>query len=131
MHNLVKDVFMFLACVIAAAILYFLFFGSNGVNVTSTTYSVDANWRGVLSLASDQVETSISKYYYDYCFTPTIKGNDGTDELLGFTSNMPSYSSEIEYTGFETTAKTSVSAKGYTTYSSSYAGYTNTKNNYD
>lgn len=88
MSKLVKDVFFTLMAVILAAILYFILFGT-AQKVESETYEVEGNWRGALFYASETVESSISRYYYMYCFLPSIQLNDRTDELIGFKSFTP------------------------------------------
>lgn len=55
-----------------ALMLYFAFFGIK-------------DWRGVLFYASEVVESSISRYYYEYCYLPNIHMNDSIDESLGCT----------------------------------------------
>lgn len=88
MSNLIKNVFFTLMAVIIAVILYFIFFGTT-TRVDSTTYEIQDNWKGALFYAAENVETSISRYYYMYCFLPTVQLNDRTDELLGYNSIKP------------------------------------------
>lgn len=130
MHKLVGNVFFLLMGVIAAVILYFVFFGSAN-DVDSETYEVKGGWKGVIGVASDGIETSIARYYYNYCYLPTIQGNDGTDALLGFTARVPNYSSEIETLGFKTTATNTTVSYSLGTFSSSRSGYTKTELYYD
>lgn len=123
MHETVGKVFLLLMLVIAAAILYFLFFGTVS-NVTSETYEISGGWKGVIGVASENIETSIARYYYNYCYLPTIQSNDKTDELLGYTSRTPTYSSEAEVSGVFTTSSSG-------TYSSCIHGCNGSKVNYD
>ena len=92
MSKLIRNVFFTLMAVIIAAILYFILFGTEQ-RVESKTYTVEGNWRGALFYASETVETSISRYYYMYCFLPSIQLNDRTDYLVGFNSITPTNTS--------------------------------------
>lgn len=130
MHSTVGKVFLLLMCVIVAAILYFLFFGTVS-KVTSETYEIQGGWKGVVGVASDGVETSIARYYYNYCYLPTIQGNDGTDALVGFNARVPKYSSETESRGFSTTATKTTLGYSLGTFSSSISGYTGSEINYN
>ena len=88
MSKMVRGVFFTLMAVIIAAILYFILFGT-AKKVESETYEVAGGWRGALFYASETVESSISRYYYMYCYLPSIQLNDRIDELLGFNSFTP------------------------------------------
>lgn len=130
MHSTVGKVFFLLMGVIIGAILYFLFFGTVS-DVKSETYEVKGGWKGVIGIASDSVETSIARYYYNYCYLPTIQGNDGTDALIGFTARVPKYSSETESKGFSTTVTKSTLGYSLGTFTSSMSGYNGSKVNYN
>lgn len=130
MHSTVGKVFILLMLVIAAAILYFIFFGTVD-DVKSETYEAKGGYKGVIGVASDTIETSIARYYYNYCFLPTIQGNDGTDAIIGFNSRKPNYSSEIENLGFSATGSKNSSSSNLGTFSSSISGYTGSKSNYN
>ena len=44
--------------------------------------TANLHWKGALWYAAEQLETPISKYYYEYCFLPNIHSNDYVDEAL-------------------------------------------------
>ena len=116
--------------VVIAAILYFIFFGATNT-VSSETYEVQGGWKGLIGVASDSIEISVSRYYYNYCFLPTLTMNDSTDSLLGYDKRDVNYSSEIESEGFTTSITSTSSTKGLASYSSSYSGWSKSKVNYD
>ena len=67
LHNTVRNVFFLIMAVVIAAILYFIFFGATNT-VSSETYEVQGGWKGLIGVASDSIEISVSRYYYNYCF---------------------------------------------------------------
>lgn len=88
MNKMVKDVFLVLMGVIVALILYYIFFGAtnwNGTSIdhigdgTQANYSVDTQWMGLVSYMSASVELSMSRYYYEYCYVPSVHSNDAFD----------------------------------------------------
>ena len=88
MNKMVKDVFLVLMGVIVALILYYIFFGAtnwtgNKINEigsgTQATYRTDGQWMGLISYMSASVELSLSRYYYDYCYIPSVHSNDAID----------------------------------------------------
>ena len=76
MNDLVKNAFLMIMGATVAVILYWVFFG-NGV------------WRGVIWFAADAVESSISRYYYEFCYLPNAHVNDYMDESLGCSIIFP------------------------------------------
>lgn len=72
MSSMVKNVFLTLMGSIVAVMLYGMFFGVG-------------EWNGALFYASKVVESSISRYYYEYCYLPNMHMNDSIDESLGCT----------------------------------------------
>lgn len=85
LHKILKGVFALIGCAVLMAILYFILFGGKAINFQSTTYSAVSDWEGVLFYASRQMEHPISKYYYSYCYLPSIHMDDSIDESLGGT----------------------------------------------
>lgn len=74
MHKLVKNVFLMLLGCVVALILYFVFFGVN-----LTPYG---NWEGLIYYSARAIETPISRYYYEYCYLPSMHSNDAIDKAL-------------------------------------------------
>ena len=130
MHSVVGKAFLVLMGAIIGAIFYFIFFGTVA-DVKSETYEIDGGWKGVIGVASDSIETSVARYYYNYCYLPTIQGNDGTDAMIGFNARIPNYSSEVESRGFSTTATKSTLGYSLGTFSSSMSGYSGIEVNYN
>lgn len=130
MTSTVRNVFFILMFAIIGAILYFIFFGTTNT-VTSETYEVQGGWKGVLGVASDSIEVSIARYYYNYCFLPTVNVNNATDTLLGFNSRDVKYSSEVESLGFNTTKTNTVPTKGIASFHSEVSGWTQSDVNYE
>lgn len=103
MHNMVKEAFLLIMMVTIAALMYFVLFGSwdndgflsektfiyEGEDAgVGTTYNGSAkgsnkSWQGVLWYAARVIENPIAFYYYNYCLTPNVHGNDYLDMELG------------------------------------------------
>ena len=93
MDKFVKNVFLVLLYATIAFVLYYIFFGNynrQGVEVDGRVndYVVSSNdasvrWKGVLFVAADNIQTSIAKYYYDYCYLPTVYDTEYIDAALG------------------------------------------------
>lgn len=86
MNKLVKDVFLMLLGVVVALVLYVLLFGTqnfDGNTVDGVT--VYNRWDGALWTAARAVETPIARYYYEYCYLPTVRSTDYIDTELGCT----------------------------------------------
>lgn len=86
LHKIVKDVFFGLMCAIIAFMLYYALFGSTKLN--GTAVENQDSWKGALFYASEQMEYPVAKYYYSYCFLPSVHVDDGVDEQLGFNVAM-------------------------------------------
>lgn len=90
MNSMVKNVFLTLAGAVAAAVLYVLLFGAVNLegeqiatpDVAGFSYNL-SNWKGALWYAAEFIETPISMYYYNYCYTPNVHANDYVDDQLG------------------------------------------------
>lgn len=134
MENYVREVFFILMASVVAVILIFIFWGNDSdivlLETSDSEISIPA-YKGVLGNASDVVEESIAKYYYEYCFKPAVGVNDGTDTQLGYSSKTPDYTCKIDTDGLSATStRTSTSTYKVATYSASYTGYTQTEENY-
>lgn len=102
MNSLVKNVFLALLGVIVALVLYYICFGAtnwtgNTIDKigsgTQTTYTTDGTWMGLVSYMCASVELSISRYYYEYCYLPSVHSNDAIDLDLVRGDNSDGYSS--------------------------------------
>lgn len=82
-NKVLKGVFAGIGCAVLMAILYFILFGGKAIDFQGTTYSAGSDWEGVLFYASRQIEHPISKYYYSYCYLPSIHMEDSVDISLG------------------------------------------------
>lgn len=92
MHKLVKNVFLMILGVTVALILYFVFFGVN--------LAPYGTWEGLIYHSARAIETPISRYYYEYCYLPSIHSNDAVDSALGGTStvsNIQQTPSDLNY----------------------------------
>lgn len=99
-ENTVKNVFLALMGAIVAVILYLIMFGwgngdyrflSTGVIKSDVNTGVGANvnktqFDGVIFIAARNIEGSIARYYYEYCYLPNAHVNDGYDMALGYIS---------------------------------------------
>ena len=92
MDKYVKNVFLVLLYATIAFLFYFIFFGNFSLRGDSrdgrvNNYTVKAGdssqWRGVLFIASENVEISIADYYYKYCYLPSVLDDIYVDEALG------------------------------------------------
>ena len=83
LNKVLKGVFAGIGCAVLMAILYFILFGGKAINFQGKTYSTGSDWEGVLFYASRQIEHPISKYYYSYCYLPSIHMEDSVDRALG------------------------------------------------
>lgn len=102
MSGMVRNVFFLIMGSVAAVAMYVILFGS--FFDSKGTYSEDI-WKGALYTSTEAVQTSIAKYYYDYCFIPTIQSHANTDSLLGFDIQTPSSSGMIGKVNFKATIK--------------------------
>lgn len=73
MDSFVKNLFLTLMGALVALFLFWLFFGVK---------QTDTWWKGALWIATESVEVGISKYYYEYCYLPTIHSSDGVDKSI-------------------------------------------------
>ena len=99
-ENTVKNVFLALMGAIVAIILYLIMFGwgngdyrflSMGGTSSDVNSSVGAKvntpqFDGVIFIAAHNIEGSIARYYYEYCYLPNAHVNDGYDMALGYIS---------------------------------------------
>lgn len=100
-ENMVKNVFLALMGAIVAIILYLIMFGwgndanrflsnkdTNKTNINKEAGAqVDSSkFEGVIFLAAHNIEGSIARYYYEYCYLPNAHVNDGYDMALGYIS---------------------------------------------
>lgn len=83
LNKVLKGVFAVIGCAVLMAILYFILFGGKAIDFQGKTYSAGSDWEGVLFYASRQIEHPISKYYYSYCYLPSIHMEDSVDSSLG------------------------------------------------
>lgn len=86
-RTLVKNAFLLIMAVMIAMSLYYICFGQ-----------ASTGWRGLMFYSAEVVESSISRYYYEYCYLPNIHANDGLDEALGChigVSNIQSTGTEL------------------------------------
>ena len=84
-EQFVKAVFLTIMGSTVALFLYWIIFGQSLGNY-SPFFVSDPNtekWEGVLFYAAEAVETPISRYYYDYCYTPSIMEYSYMDSYLG------------------------------------------------
>lgn len=76
---------------VVATVLYFILFGTtnlNGDTVLKTSNASHAltfvsEWKGALWYMANAVEQPVSRYYYYYCFAPSIHSTDYLDVSLG------------------------------------------------
>lgn len=76
---------------VVATLLYLIFFGTTDlagnssmqVNNGSHVMKFTSEWKGVLFYMAEAVQTPTAKYYYDYCFNPSIHSTDYLDLSLG------------------------------------------------
>ena len=99
-ENMVKNVFLALMGAIVAIILYLIMFGwgngdyrflstggtSSDVNSSVGAYVNKSQFDGVVFIAARNIEGSIARYYYEYCYLPNAHVNDGYDMALGYIS---------------------------------------------
>lgn len=94
MNSLVKNAFLVLMGAVVATLLYFIFFGTTDlagnssmqVNEGSHVMTFAREWKGALFYMAEAVQTPTAKYYYDYCFNPSIHSTDYLDMSLGCTA---------------------------------------------
>jgi hypothetical protein len=88
MNSLVKNVFLSIMGIIVALILYYICFGATswtGKTIdkigsgTQATYETDGKWMGLVSYMCASVELSLSRYYFDYCYIPSVHSGDAID----------------------------------------------------
>lgn len=132
MTSTIKNVFFILMFAVIGAILYLIFFGWN-TKVTDTTYeTVQNSYIGVLGHMSVAVEGSISSYYNEYVFVPTVKTSNALAvKYLGLTDKVDSINLATNF-GVNTTSSTPVvSGDVKAVYTSYYNGYSNSSANYE
>lgn len=89
MNGLVKNAFLVIMGVTVAMLLYFALFGTVDLDGNSLVGNKTGNieqtsyWRGALWYAAEAMENPISRYYYEYCYLPSIHKDDYVDEALG------------------------------------------------
>lgn len=83
LNKVLKGVFAGIGCAVLMAILYFILFGGKAIDFQGKTYSAGSDWEGALFYASRQIEHPISKYYYSYCYLPSVHMEDSVDISLG------------------------------------------------
>ena len=89
MNNLVKNAFLVIMGVTVAMLLYLALFGTYDLNGNSLVGTKTGNitqlseWKGALWFAAEAMENPISRYYYEYCYLPSLHKNDYVDEALG------------------------------------------------
>lgn len=95
MSKIVKNAFFFLMAAVVMAILYFILFGwgyntymgADGFVADNNMQTGMIRYRGALYVAAETVESSIARYYYEYCFLPNVHATDGLVNALGASAN--------------------------------------------
>lgn len=119
MNSLVKNVFLMIMGIVVAMVLYVAFFGIGAVSDTNFSPGVevdaDNNWKGILWIAAERIETPISHYYYAYCYTPNVSGYDYVTKALGASISDTSHGNCREAGVDYPNEITVPSSKGYST----------------
>lgn len=116
MNNLVKNVFLVWIGVVVAMLLYMALFGTYDLDGNSIVGTKTGNitqtseWKGALWYAAETIEHPISKYYFDYCYLPTLHETDYVDlALTSITDNTTDLSSDLFTVGNYQTTKADLS----------------------
>lgn len=104
MIRMVKDVFLVIIGVTVAMILYLVLFGTYDLDGNSLVGTKTGNieqtkeWQGVIWYMARSIETPISRYYFEYCYIPSVHQNDYVDEVLGGTKYVSYYDGNLQHT---------------------------------
>jgi hypothetical protein len=119
MNSVVKNVFLLIMGVVVAMILYLVLFGTQGLNGNSlqNTYTGSIkethSWQGAIWFMARSVENPISRYYYEYCYLPSMHSNDYVDKALGGTTS--SYFGSDTYQSTESNLTGNVDTHNFST----------------
>lgn len=132
MTSTIKNVFFLIMFAVIAAIMYLIFFGWN-TKVTDTTYETDGNsYIGVLGHMSVAIEDSISSYYNEYVFLPTVKtSNSLAVTYLGVSDTSDTVDLSSTFGLYTTSSSPAVNGNVKAVYTSFYNGATDNKLNYE
>lgn len=99
MEKFVKNIFLTMMGVVVAMLLYFAFFG---FHLSGDSYYSGNEWEGALWYAGRAIETPLSRFYYEYCYLPTVNRDNAVDSALGGTQINPLQKTESDLTDSST-----------------------------